>query len=121
MPRMKKFLLSYLASTLPILLQGRSAIHGIFSRTASLLEQSLGKADMANKSKYPKYPMYYIEWKDHWGGGGGWNKKTDPEALICCSVGFIVDENKEGILMCGSRVIEESLTDAPLTHLKFIM
>jgi hypothetical protein len=50
-----------------------------------------------------KYKLIYAEWEDHHSSPGWSNKNsilTDP--LICCSIGWLVREDKISITLAGS-------------------
>lgn len=57
------------------------------------------------------YRMEHITWHDHWSMGNGWVRTEDVElgSLPIHSVGYVVKENKDGVLLAGQ--VNTSNTD----------
>jgi len=53
-----------------------------------------------------KMPLVYLEWEDHWSlGEAGWIEAGEYgiQPLICASVGWVVGENKKGLILAANR------------------
>jgi hypothetical protein len=66
-----------------------------------------------------KLDLVVIEWKDHWGRtDGGWkplNEMDDPEPMVMKSVGWVVKETKECVLL-SADMDPGSLDENPKSH-----
>ena len=55
----------------------------------------------ANK-KNIKPPLIYVEWADHH-ANGAWQSEIDHTPAICCSVGWLIKEDRRGLSVAGSK------------------
>lgn len=53
-----------------------------------------------------KPPLLYVEWADHH-ANGSWQTEVDHTPIICCSVGWLVKEDRHGVSIVGSRGTED--------------
>ena len=64
-----------------------------------------------------KLPLIYVEWDDHH-ANGSWQEGIDHTPALCCSVGWIVKEDKKAVTIAGSIHTGQ---DAQLGNTQYIL